>query len=134
MKTPIRSDKCDVRMFLSDLQTALSVPCFDVNRDFILIRSRKAESRERYSTPYTLLDLEYDAEDVVSRLKELRLEEYSETLWDKDDDHPPLLWVFGKKIEGKLVYIKIKIRKNKKAKVLCVSFHYAEHEMLFPYA
>ena len=43
-----------------------------------------------------MVDLEYDIEDVVERLRELTVGEYSETLVDKDDINPPLLFVFGK--------------------------------------
>lgn len=80
------------------------------------------------------MDLEYDAEDVVERLKELTLAEYSETKIDKNDIDPPLLFVFGKEISGKLIYIKLKIRGNQQRQVLCVSFHYAKENMIFPYA
>lgn len=81
------------------------------------------------------MDLEYDSEDVANRLKELSISEYSETKIDKDDLVPPLLFVFGKVINHKLVYIKLKIKENatNKRRVLCVSFHYAQKEMNFPY-
>ena len=81
-----------------------------------------------------MADLEYDSDDVVSRLKELTLQEYSETLIDKDFDKPPLLFVFGKYINKRLVYIKLKIKGETTKKVLCLSFHYAKYDMTFPYA
>lgn len=83
-----------------------------------------------------MLDLGYDSEDVVSRLRELTLEEYSETKIDKDDLNPPLLFVLGKDINRKLVYVKIKIKQkeNMRNYILCVSFHYAKEKMTFPYA
>lgn len=59
--------------------------------------------------------------------------EYSETLIDKDNLEPPLLFVFGKNINAKQVYIKLKIKGNQEKLVLCVSFHYAEREMKFPF-
>ena len=59
--------------------------------------------------------------DIVERLKELTVQEYSETLYDKDDDNPPLLFVFGKDINCKKIYIKLKIKDVKK-KVLCYHF------------
>jgi len=77
------------------------------------------------------LDLEYDSGDIAERLKELNIREYSETLMDKDDLNPPLLFVFGKEIHGKLIYIKLKIKPTEK--ILCVSFHYAEATMKFPF-
>lgn len=80
-----------------------------------------------------MLDLDYDAEDIVNRLKELKVEEYSETKIDTDDINPPILFVFGKDIDGKLIYVKLKIRDQQK-QVICVSFHYAKNKMEFPYA
>lgn len=87
-----------------------------------------------YSTPYTLLDLDYDNSDVAECLKELTIREYSETLVDKDVIHPPLLFVFGKYINGKQIYIKLKIKGTQIRHILCVSFHYAKEKMEFPYA
>lgn len=81
-----------------------------------------------------MVDLNYDTSDIVDRLKELTTKEYSETLMDKDDVNPLLLFVFGKDINGKQIYIKLKIKENEKRHVLCVSFHYAEEKMKFPYA
>ena len=72
--------------------------------------------------------------DVVEQLKVLTTEEYAETLIDKDDLNPPLLFVFGKDINNKKVYVKLKIKGKQEKRVLCVSFHYAEKEMSFPYA
>lgn len=81
-----------------------------------------------------LTELKELLEDVVNRLKELTVEEYSETKIDKDDWNPPLLFVFGKDIDSKLVYVKLKIREDQPRHVLCVSFHYAKEKMIFPYA
>lgn len=72
-----------------------------------LWKEEKSNGKEQYSTPYTLLDLEYDVSDIVERLKELTIREYSETLVDIDDVQPPLLFVFGKDINNKQIYIKI---------------------------
>lgn len=107
---------------------------FDIDTDLKLIRKKKQGEDQKYSTPYTLLDLDYDTEDVVERLKELTVEEYSETKIDKDDFNPPLLFVFGKDINSKLVYVKLKIKGELQRHVLCVSFHYAKEKMTFPYA
>ena len=106
---------------------------FDINTDLNLIRKKKQGENQKFSTPYTLFELDYDAEDVVNRLKELKVEEYSETKIDTDDVNPPILFVFGKYINGKLIYVKLKIRDYQK-QVVCVSFHYAKDKMEFPYA
>ena len=111
---------------------AINDVSFDSNDDLILIKSSKDEVQ--YSTRYTLFDLDYDTVDVVDRLKELTVSDYSETLIDKDDDKPPLLFVFGKDINNRQVYIKLKIKGENNRRILCLSFHYAKHKMKFPYA
>ena len=129
----IQSAKKEVIAFLEELKELLGKENFDMDSDFILIRKKKAKDEE-HSTPYTMLDLDYDTWDVAERLKELTIAEYSETKIDKDDLVPPLLFVFGKVINRKLVYIKLKIKGDQKRRVLCVSFHYARDSMKFPYA
>lgn len=128
-----QSKKREVVAFLDELHKVLESDDFDINTDLNLIRKKKQGDDQKFSTPYTLLDLDYDAEDVVNRLKELKVEEYSETKIDTDDVNPPILFVFGKDINGKLIYVKLKIRDYQK-QVVCVSFHYAKDKMEFPYA
>ena len=126
--------KKEVTAFLNELNELLTSDNFNVETDLTII-SKKKPNDEEHSTPYTIVDLEYDSEDVANRLKELSISEYSETKIDKDDLVPPLLFVFGKVINHKLVYIKLKIKENatNKRRVLCVSFHYVQKEMNFPY-
>ena len=69
----------------------------------------------------------------MEHLKELTVREYSETLIDKDDVSPPLLFVFGKDINGRQIYVKLKIKGSPIKYVLCISFHYTEEKMSFPY-
>ena len=129
------SKRHEVVDFLEEMKAFLEGNDFDIDHDLILIKKKKPDDEE-HSTPYTLLDLEYSSEDVVNRLKELTVAEYSETKIDKDDLNPPLLFVFGKDINRRLVYVKLKIKKkeNLRKHILCVSFHYAKEKMKFPYA
>lgn len=129
------SKRQEVLAFLEELKAFVKGNDFDIDHDLILIKKKKVDEEE-YSTPYTLLDLDYNSEDVVNRLKELTVAEYSETKIDKDDLNPPLLFVFGKDINRRLVYVKLKIKKkeNLRKHILCVSFHYAKEKMKFPYA
>ena len=110
IKIPIQSTKKDVKIFLNELMTILNSQNFNEDNDLIIIKSTKDDIQ--FSTGYLMLDLDYDTSDIVERLKELTLAEYSETLIDKDDSNPPLLFVFGKSIDNKLVYIKLKIKGN----------------------
>lgn len=127
-----QSKKRDIEVFLDELHKLLEKENFNINTDLILIRKKKRGDDQEFSTPYTLLDLDYDIEDVIDRLKELKVEEYSETKIDKNDVNPPVLFVFGKDIDDRLIYIKLKIKDQQK-QVLCVSFHYAKDKMEFPY-
>ena len=130
----IQSKKREVIAFLDELKSLFESADFDIDTDLTLIRKKKQGEDQKYSTPYTLLELDYNTEDVVERLKELTVAEYSETKIDKDDLNPPLLFVFGKDINSKLVYVKLKIKGDQQRHVLCVSFHYAKEKMTFPYA
>lgn len=134
IKIPMKSDRKKVLAFLEDLHQIINDESFNIDENFILIRSEKKDNPE-YTTRYTLADLDYGASDVVERLKELTISDYSETLADRDDSNPPLLFVFGKTVENRLIYIKIKNKEKQKGTryVLCLSFHYAEMEMNFPY-
>ena len=129
IKIPVRSEKKDVKAFLEELKEILNAKEFNIDNDLMIVKSNKDEIE--YSTGYLMLDLDYDALDVVERLKELTIAEYSETLVDKDDDKPPLLFVFGKDINSRLVYIKLKIKGEQTKRVLCLSFHYAKYDMVF---
>ena len=124
------SERKAVVDFLRMLKNILESKEFDSDSDLIIITSKK-NGLEKFSTPYTLVKLGYTADDVVDTLRLLKIDNYSETLIDKDNDDPPLLMVFGKDICGELIYIKLKIRGERK--VICVSFHYAERDMNFPY-
>ena len=128
----IKSEKKQIVEFLNELHDIINRDDFNIDKHFVFIKSKKEEVV--FSTPYTIVDLDYDNMDVVNRLRELTILDYSETLFDKEDENPPLLFVFGKDINGKEVYIKLKIKGAETKKVLCVSFHYAKYKMDYPYA
>lgn len=118
---------------MEELKNLLNADEFNPDSDFVFInKSKKCD--KAHSNKYTLVDLNYDTWDVIDRLKELTVEEYSETKLDRDDLNPPLLYVFGKVIDCKLIYIKLKIKGDQNKRVLCVSFHYAKEQMYFPFA
>lgn len=55
-----------------------------------------------------------------------------------DADHDPSksgdIWCFGKRICGAEIYIKLKIFKvEKQLHAKCISFHEAEHSIIYPY-
>lgn len=133
IKLNTKSKKQEVISFLDELKTILEKDDFNIDTNFTLISKEKKEEDKEFSTPYTLLDLDYDINDVIERLKELTVEEYSETVVDKDDLNPPLLFIFGKNINNKQVFVKLKVKREPLGYVVCVSFHYAKWRMSFPY-
>lgn len=51
-----------------------------------------------------------------------------------DKDRPGDVWVFGKQIGGKEVYIKLKIAQVRQEKIAkCLSFHAAKYPLGFPF-
>lgn len=68
-----QSKKREVIAFLDELKSILENADFDIDTDLTLISKKKQDQDQKYSTPYTLLDLDYATEDVVERLKELTI-------------------------------------------------------------
>lgn len=134
IRAHIKSDKKRILEFLEELKSIITDENFDKDDDFVFIKKDKPNDYE-HSTKYTLLDLEYNTDDVINCLLELSIQDYSETLADRDDDKPPLLFVFGKDINGKEIYIKLKnkVKIDGNKSIVCVSFHYAIAEMIHPY-
>ena len=81
IKIPIQSDKKVIKAFLEELKEVLESEDFKIDEDLLVIRSSKEEVE--YSTQYTIVDLEYDSFDIVERLKELTVSEYSELCWTR---------------------------------------------------
>ena len=106
------SKKKEVKEFLQDLGQFINRDDINIDHDFYLNLKDDQRRDKKYTTSYTTLALEYDNNDIVEVLKTLTVEDYSETKIDTDDIHPPILYVFGKKIDEKLVYIKLKISRH----------------------
>jgi hypothetical protein len=91
----------------------------------ILIRDERGKNTQ------TLIDLEITRKERDDLLLALEVKDYSEgpleeTLYKGAD-----MWVFGKMIKGKEVYIKITLGKMG-SNVICISFHVAEYAMKYP--
>ena len=127
------SKKRDVEKFLDELHAFINREDFDIAKDFFLNIAGDSKRERSFSIEYTMYKLGYDNVDIVEILKTLCVKEYSETKIDKDNTHPPLLFVFGKVIDGKEVYIKIKLRERAKRDIACISFHFAKNKMEYPY-
>ena len=61
----------------------------------------------------------------------LEKKDYYQGPLHNDDKYGEEMWVFGKRFEGRLCYIKVYLLKPPN-NVYCVSFHFAEHDMYLP--
>lgn len=79
----------------------------------------------------TLLELEITYAEAKKILPELKFEDYCQgpipdTLYNISD-----MWVFGKTIRKKEVYIKIQLGRSN-SQTICISFHFSEHKLVYP--
>jgi hypothetical protein len=81
--------------------------------------------RKDGKTQDTLIELGYIKKNVHAELLQLTHLEYSKHEADRDRENSPDMWFFGKRINGKEIYIKIKKHKSG-TKGVCISFHEAE--------
>ena len=85
----------------------------------------------------TLLELDYTKEDVYNVLVELESRDYIEGPVLDKQGFAKDFWVFGKTIQGREVYIKIKVKDlnfegDKQLTCYCISFHFAEFPLKYP--
>lgn len=135
MEINFTSPKEEVIKFLLELKKVMSNRDFDVNKDLdVILKKKNEDSLDPYTTQNTLLKLDFDKNDIADTLKKLSVEEYIETGKDRKDISSPEFYIFGKEVQGNLIYIKIKIRDKINHKVFCVSFHFARYPISnFPY-
>ena len=87
---------------------------------------------DRGKNVQALLDLEISPIKRKDVINELKVEDYSESpLKEKMRGLLPM-WVFGKKIKKREVYIKISMGVENSS-TICISFHLAEHPMNYPF-
>ena len=127
----IISEKKIVKEFISEVAEIINDVNFDIGTNFYL--NYKFAKDAQYSTTTAMAELEFGIMDIVNLIKELTIKDYSHTLIDNDKRYDgEMLHVFGKMANDKLLYIKLKIRKGERI-VVCISFHFAENELGFPY-
>lgn len=85
---------------------------------------------KRAKNVQALLDLEITRNDRIGFLKDLKAEDYSETIIEKGPAGD--LFVFGKLIKDTDIYIKIQMG-IEALKTIMISFHEEERPMTFPY-
>jgi hypothetical protein len=112
------SKKAEVEAFLKDFKEKMEF--WDV-----LFRDDRGKNTQ------TLADLELRPIERKKILEKLVLRDYSEGPLEEKLYGGADMWVFGKKIKNKEVYIKITMG-VRGSSVICISFHIAQYKMNFP--
>lgn len=86
---------------------------------------------DRGKNAQALVDLELRPIERKNILGELDVKDYSEGPIEEKLYNGADMWVFGKLVKKKEVYIKITMGAVNSA-VICISFHLAEHKMQYP--
>lgn len=86
---------------------------------------------DRGKNTQTLLELEMSYAAAKTVLENLEIADYSEGPVEDRLNKGPDLWVFGKTIQKREVYIKITLGAFG-ASVICISLHFAERPMQYP--
>jgi hypothetical protein len=87
---------------------------------------------DRGKNQQTLHDLEISPDKRKDVISKLRSEDYSEGPLDEKMRGILPMWVFGKEVKQKEVYIKVSMGLENTSTV-CISFHLAQHPMNYPY-
>lgn len=90
---------------------------------------------EKRKEPGKSLDsLSINHEIALEMIMDLNVEDYSEgPKDDKDESYEGTVWIFGKEVNEKMAYIKLKIDIKKGLEIpKCLAFHEAEFPIKFP--
>jgi|WetSurMetagenome_2_1015567.scaffolds.fasta_scaffold189902_1 hypothetical protein len=103
----------------------------------VLIAENSFFLAKRVENEKTIRELGFDKKVVKEIILSLRVEDYSEGPCP-DRNYKNDVWIFGVVIDGKEIYIKLQISSyNNPGELVptlyCVSFHFAEQKMDFPY-
>jgi len=110
--------KTEIEAFLSDFHIKMGIWGIVVRDD----RGKNAQ---------TLLDLEITKDARNHALKSLAPANYCLGPLQEKLNGGADMWIFGKQIKGKEIYIKISVGYHGKP-VICISFHIAEHPLVYP--
>lgn len=87
---------------------------------------------DRGKNTQALVDLELRPIDRITIIEALEIKDYSEGPLEEKLYGGADMWVFGRTIKKKEVYIKITMGANNSS-VICISFHLAQHKMNYPF-
>ena len=113
--------KDEVRAFLQDFHQKLKI------WDILFISDKREKNTQ------ALLDLEMSSNERKKVIENIELLDYSEGPKKDTVYHGSELWVFGKIVKQKEIYIKISMGNQPSSSVICISFHESEYEMKYPF-
>lgn len=88
------------------------------------------DNRDKNKSTMALLN--FRSLDRLNVVKSIEVEDYSEGPIKDGLNGFNEMWVFGKDVDGKEIYIKIALG-CPGSKSICISFHIAEHPMHYPF-
>ena len=97
------------------------------------LRALEEDKEKGYNLSDCRAELGIDNNDIKEYLKDLSIENYVETCDDERNKNSNSYYVFGKFVNEKEIYIKVKIQSYDKKIVVCMSFHFAEYKLNYPY-
>uniref|UniRef100_UPI0040491EF4 hypothetical protein n=1 Tax=Flavobacterium sp. TaxID=239 RepID=UPI0040491EF4 len=112
------STEKEIAAFLNNFKTKMGI--WDV-----LFRDERGKNAQ------TLADLELRPNERKAILESLTVKDYSQGPMEEKLYGGSDMWVFGKIVKKKEVYIKITLGALG-ASVICISFHLAEHKINYP--
>lgn len=112
-------EKCEVENFLKQFHQKLKI----YN---IIFRDDRGKNIR------TLAELEITPIYRETVIKNLEVKDYSQGPIVDTLNRLGDMWVFGKDIKGREVYIKISLGLEN-CQTICISFHLAEHKMKYPF-
>jgi hypothetical protein len=111
--------KKEVESFLNELHTKMKI--FG-----ILFRDDRGKNQA------TLQELEIVPSYRTVVIENLRVEDYVQGPVVDELNRLGEMWVFGKDVKGREVYIKVMIT-GVTSQTICISFHIAEHPLIYPF-
>lgn len=119
LKFRIMINKEQVESFLEELHTKMKI--FG-----ILFRDDREKNRK------TLQELEIVPSYRKVIIENLCLEDYVQGPVVDELNRLGEMWVFGKDVKGREIYIKVMIS-GKTSQTICISFHFAERTLVYPF-
>ena len=111
--------KEQVESFLNELHTKMKI--FG-----IIFRDDRAKNRETLEQ----LNIVPSFRRVV--IENLKTEDYVQGPVVDELNRLGEMWVFGKDVRGREIYIKVQIV-DTTSQTICISFHFAEHPLIYPF-